>query len=846
MNVYHDVERILSNTEYAVLHGWESLPDNHDSDLDIAINPRHLFMLEESLLDYKSGKLVQMIQHESSCFYFIVALKNGKGMEYLQIDAATDYRRNGCTYFTAEELNRQRQKWKGFWVARPETELAYLLVKKILKGITPDEQKKRLEYLTRELGGKNSAAISTELFGKELGPHVISWISNGDWSVLESNVPKLKRALKLETLRKDPLNPLRYWIKEAKRILGRCLYPTGLFIAVLGPDGAGKSTLIDKLELELSGAFRNSLKLHLRPGILGKKDDGDPVTNPHGIPPRSYFVSILKLGYYIADYVLGYILMLYPRFVRSTLVIFDRYYDDILVDPARYRYAGPSTLVALMRKFIPKPDIVLMLDVSEENVHNRKQEVERDELLRQLKSYKELAVKLPNAFILDSDQNPQKLAEDSSEIIIDFLHRRYLMRRKHYFSAYQRVQTLDWLNIALSAAPERSCFAIIGSHNKEKTSYWQTYCKFKHLPVGEGRGYLLPPDGQPAANGLMLYNAQSKKAKAGRALLNIPHISVLGTFLMKSVRVMTIPDFSIGKKNDVLVFEYLKKLCRREDLDFALSLGTPGPDRKPVIQINTHEGDIVGYAKVGWNEGTNSLVKNEADTIMNLSSVSFYSFEMPSVLDAGWWYGRYISILSSPKGRLLPAPKMLDALYMNTINELADLNSKSITIQESTFWSELLNRVKSVKSGYYRGILERIGIPWIEASLNNLPLPFHMSHGDLAPWNAYIREGKLYLYDWEYARQETPPGWDLFHLIFQTNEYLNNSDTEELYKAVLRYCNNSMTRQYWEKLGIDGNTVFSLALLYIIQRLAFVASQEPANYKKLNQFSKIVHLMIDN
>jgi hypothetical protein len=315
---------------------------------------------------------------------------------------------------------------------------------------------------------------------------------------------------------------------------------------------------------------------------------------------------------------------------------------------------------------------------------------------------------------------------------------------------------------------------------------------------------------------------------------------------MKSVRVMTSPDLSIGKKSDVLVFEYLKKICKRKDLDFALSLGTPGPNRKPVIQINTHEGDIVGYAKVGWNEGTNSLAKNEADTIMNLSSISFHSFEMPSVLDAGWWHGRYITILSSPKGRLLPAPKMLDTLYMNMINELADLNSRRITIRESTFWSELLKRVKRVKSGYYRGILERKGIPWVETSLNNLPLPFHMSHGDLAPWNAYIREGKLFLYDWEYARRETPPGWDLFHLIFQTNEYLKNSDTDELYKAVLSNCNNSLTRQYWEKLGIGGDTVNSLVLLYVLQKLAFVASEEPENYQKLNQLSKIVHLMIDN
>lgn len=844
MNVYQDIEKILSNTEYAVLHGWESLPDHHNSDLDIAINPQHLNVLEESLVDYKSGKLVQMLQHESSCFYFIVAIRNGNGMEYLQVDAATDYRRNGLTYFTSEKLNSRRQKWKGFWVAESEIELAYLLVKKILKGTTPEAQKRRLGYLTRKLRGQYSTDISTELFGKELGPQVISWISDDAWGVLESNIPKLKRALILETVRKDPLNPLKYWIKEVKRMLGRCLYPTGLFIAVLGPDGAGKSTLIDKLEQKLSGAFRNSVKFHLRPGIIGKKEEGNPVTDPHGNPPRSYLMSILKIGYYLTDYILGYLFKLYPKLVRSTMIVFDRYYDDILVDSARYRYGGPSILAELIHYFIPKPDLILTLDVSEEMILTRKQEVGKEELIRQRKSYRELAAKLPNAVILDSDQNPEKLADDASEIIIDYLHKRYMMRRNHYFSADHKKRPFDWLNHALSADPRKSCFAIRGSESKDKTSDWETYCEFNYLPVNEGRGYLLPINRKLAANGLMLYNAQSEKAKVGKALLMKPYISLFSSLLMKSVSVTTSRDLNIGKKSDLLIFEYLKNVTNWGNLDFALSLGTPGPHRKPVVQLNNREGVIVGYAKVGWNEVTNSLVKNEADTIKNLSHTSFDSFSMPSVLHADWWHGRYITILSSPEGKLLPAPSTLNIMYMNVINELADLRTQSMPIRKSAFWAELLNRVKKIKNSYYRGILERNGIPRIETSLSNLPLPFHMSHGDLAPWNAYIRDGKLFLYDWEYARQDAPPGWDLFHFIYQTNGYLKNSNPNELYEAIVCDDYKSMSKQYWEKLGIGEDARNILFLLYIIERLSFIASEEAENYQKLNQLSKIVFLMI--
>jgi thymidylate kinase len=845
MNIYQDVERILSNTEYAILHGWQSLPDHHDSDLDIAINPDHLNILEESLADFKSGKLVQLLQHESSCFYFILAHKNGKGMEFLQVDAATDYRRNGLTYFSAEELSRARQQWKGFWVASPETELAYLLVKKTLKGETPGHQKKRLRYLIDKLGEEKSTVISTELFGKESGPRIISWISNNNWSVQESNLPRLKRALILETVKKDPLNPLRYWLNEAKRIVRRWLYPTGLFIAVLGPDGVGKSTLIESMEVHLSGAFRRTANFHLRPGVFGKNDQGNPVTDPHGKPPRSFPVSVLKIAYYFTDYALGYLFKLYPKFVRSTLVIFDRYYDDILVDPTRYRYSGPSWLVKFMRYFIPRPDLFLVLDASEDELLRRKQEVGKEELTRQRKAYRDLAVGLPNAFILDSSQNSERLAGDVSEIILDYLHERYMTRRELFFPNNNGDKTFAWLTSVLSADPDKCFFTIGNNRSKDVKSDLETYYKFNYLPVKDGRSYLLPLNRGSAANGLALYNAQTKKAKALKAFLKKPFIDKFGGILMKSASIVTTNDFNTRDKHDLILFEYLKKLLKLKNLDFAISLGTPGPHRKPVIQINKREGVIAGYAKVGWNEATNSLVKNEADTLQNLSVKSFDSFDTPSVLHTDRWHGRYVTILSTPEGNLLPAPDALNCMYMNVVNDLVDLNILSMPIRESAFWANFLNRVKRVRNSYYRNILEQKGIPWIETSLCNMPLPFHTSHGDLAPWNAYIKDGKLFLYDWEYSRPDAPVGWDLFHFTTQTNFLLKKRNSRELYNTILNDTYNGLTKPYWEKLGIGEDTMKALFLLYILEKLSFAASEEAENLKKLNQLSKIVFLIIN-
>ena len=85
-----------------------------------------------------------------------------------------------------------------------------------------------------------------------------------------------------------PLNPLKYWIPEIKRIWRRWRYPTGLWVAVLGQDGAGKSTLIENLREELKGAFRRTNVFHLSPGLLPRAGSEGPVTDPHSKAPRSF------------------------------------------------------------------------------------------------------------------------------------------------------------------------------------------------------------------------------------------------------------------------------------------------------------------------------------------------------------------------------------------------------------------------------------------------------------------------------------------------------------------------------------------------------------------------------
>lgn len=196
----------------------------------------------------------------------------------------------------------------------------------------------------------------------------------------------------------------------------------GLWIAMLGCDGAGKSSLAAALDERLRGAFRRVRVLHFRPGL--GRGEGGPVTDPHGRPPRSLPVSLAKLLFYLADYLLGYGLRVRPALVRSTLVLFDRYYHDVLADPRRYRYGGPMWLARLVGRAIPRPDLFIVLDLPAELAHARKPEVPLEEARRLRERYLALARDLPNARVVDASRPLEAVVAEVEEIILDFLARR--------------------------------------------------------------------------------------------------------------------------------------------------------------------------------------------------------------------------------------------------------------------------------------------------------------------------------------------------------------------------------------------------------------------------------------
>ncbi|GAB1724578.1 MAG: hypothetical protein NTNFB01_34740 [Nitrospira sp.] len=114
--------------------------------------------------------------------------------------------------------------------------------------------------------------------------------------------------------------------------------------------------------------------------------------------------------------------------IQSTLVLSDRYYHDILVDPKRYRYGGPLWLARWVGKLVPQPDLTIILDAEPVVVQSRKQEVPLEETCRQRVAYRKLLAELRHTSIIDASKPLSEVVQKVEAVILDYMGKRALNR----------------------------------------------------------------------------------------------------------------------------------------------------------------------------------------------------------------------------------------------------------------------------------------------------------------------------------------------------------------------------------------------------------------------------------
>ena len=396
--------------------------------LALAVHPEHRRELPELLSGLPQHHFVpvQRISVEAGAERYYFVLFSGPRPRVAHLDVL--YLQENALLAAVGDHFLSRREWRDhYWQVATAEEFSYLLAKTAQAGPLSNPEELRLKSLVETLGSTTLEAVASQLFGSNLQAAVVQACRVGTLSALQ---PRLKNVVSQDNLvRKIVQIPLASISNGWRRVVN-WLRPNGLVVTILGPDGAGKTTLSTSIFEVFGPAFGPQKFLLWRPEVLPRlSKDPSPIDPPHSKPAHGALESVARILAIFLDYWLGHFVLLKPLLARSALILYDRDIHDILVDHRRYRYGGPTWLLPLVTKTLPRTESVfLFLDAPPEVILERKQEVEPAEVRRQLKAYQKLADALPNAFLIRTDRDLRSTTLEVAHSITDYLGRRFQRR----------------------------------------------------------------------------------------------------------------------------------------------------------------------------------------------------------------------------------------------------------------------------------------------------------------------------------------------------------------------------------------------------------------------------------
>lgn len=302
---------------------------------------------------------------------------------------------------------------------------AYLTSKRLRKGIRDPGEWERIAALAAT-DPVTYTSLIREAFGVAAGSSLAARVLAGDTFIEDWDA--VRRRQRRHRLR-DGARAGRIVVGQFLRTSDRLLHPTGFYVLLVGPDGAGKSTLAGKLPGALEGLFRRNVHLHWRPGLLPRPGallgrEISDATEPHALRPHGRAASLALAMYHWADFALGGWVRVQSSRVRSGLIIVERGWWDIAVDPRRYRLRVSPAVIRVLGTVLPKPDLVVVLEGKPEALHARKSELPVGELARQMQGWRSAVPNRVRTMRVDVSEGSDAVAASVRRSIASMLEQR--------------------------------------------------------------------------------------------------------------------------------------------------------------------------------------------------------------------------------------------------------------------------------------------------------------------------------------------------------------------------------------------------------------------------------------
>jgi thymidylate kinase len=427
---------------YCVLRNYEEIPYFVGHDVDILLDENHKDLFDKTIdSTIKEIGWEKVYIRNKYKFHTLILYKIEKeNVQLLKFDLWLELSWRGVPWIDSDYILSTKENYKDFYIPRKGAEAAVTVLKELTGGGNVPE-KYYDKILKLSLADKEGFYKSLQPIFKTYTEDLYLAVSNGEWKQIDDfkNTIK-KRIFSNKNKRKKTSKVLNFLIHEIKSRVASSLHPKGGLVTFIGPDGSGKSTVLDLVSNRLDIVYPEKHKFHMRFGFFPDLKTGlgftavkeeiksvDKVKSKSVSLPRNKLkpklvralASWTVVLYYTIEFFVAHI-KVWRIASRSGLVMFDRYYYDYFVQPSYRDLIWPFRRLLLF--IIPTPRAVVFLKANPEIVYKRKGELNPIEIGIQNECFSRILSDVKNSYILDTENKSlEEIEAHVCQIIISTL-----------------------------------------------------------------------------------------------------------------------------------------------------------------------------------------------------------------------------------------------------------------------------------------------------------------------------------------------------------------------------------------------------------------------------------------
>ncbi|WP_455614060.1 hypothetical protein [Bacteroides congonensis] len=294
-----------------------------------------------------------------------------------------------------------------------------------------------------------------------------------------------------------------------------------------------------------------------------------------------------------------------------------------------------------------------------------------------------------------------------------------------------------------------------------------TFCNFSNA---DGKRWIMPIKNMCTA--MHLYQPSSLKGKIMR--IGFPYLHRFK--LVRKILHVEREYWALDKQ----LSDILCDVFNRNDLEFSIFLGTPSVHQKITIQLNCGK-QICGYCKVTASPEIKELFHHEERILNELHQQGID--DVPRCLYCGALKGDVdLFVQTTVKSNNSIVDHEWGKRQEDFIKNLYEKTWQTLVFEQTDFYNDLcfLNGHLLDLEKWDRQAVET-GIRKVMSTYEGKEVNFSVYHADFTPWNMFVEKGRLFVFDFEYAKETYPAYLDYFHFFMQTSIFEKHRGVMEIW-----------------------------------------------------------------